>query len=174
MKTVPTVHLADATDIAALPELSEQVRLALGDIAGVAREGLLAMSVAAGLGVMQAMFEAEITAVAGPKGKHDPEARRPALRRVSPEVRISCGIGNFVPAGHEILIWSPSMVTCFSASGRVAGPVFTVPSVMLYLLPWHGQLIVPAATSETMHPWCVHTAVNALNWPGSGCVTTTF
>lgn len=38
--------------------------MALADIAGVAREGLLALSVAAGLSVMQAMFEAEVTSVA--------------------------------------------------------------------------------------------------------------
>ena len=43
----------------------------LADIARVAREGRLAMSVAAAA-VMQEMFEAEITAVAGLKGKHDP------------------------------------------------------------------------------------------------------
>ena len=35
------------------------------DIAGAAREGLLAMSVAAGMAVMQAMFEAEIAEIAG-------------------------------------------------------------------------------------------------------------
>ena len=52
MKTVPTVRLADSSGPAALPELPEDVRLALADIAGAAREGLLAMSVAAGLGVM--------------------------------------------------------------------------------------------------------------------------
>jgi transposase-like protein len=37
------------------------------------------MSVAAGMAVMQAMFEAEIAGVAGPKGKHDPN--RAAVRR---------------------------------------------------------------------------------------------
>lgn len=72
MKTVPTVHLADPSDTGAWAELPGEVRLALADIAGAAREGLLAMGVATGFAVMQAMFEAEITAVAGPKGKHDP------------------------------------------------------------------------------------------------------
>ena len=43
----------------------------MADIAGAAREGLLAMGVAAGLAVMAAMFEAEIAEVCGPKGKHD-------------------------------------------------------------------------------------------------------
>jgi len=73
MKTVPTVHVATKADTVELPDLPEEIRLVFADIAGVAREGLLAMSVAAGLAVMQAMFEAEITAVTGPKGKHDPD-----------------------------------------------------------------------------------------------------
>ena len=45
MKTVPTVRLADAADAVGLPDLSEGVRLAMADIAGAAREELLAMSV---------------------------------------------------------------------------------------------------------------------------------
>ena len=65
MKTVPTVRLADTADAVVLPDLPEGIRLAMTDIAGAAREGLLAMSVAAGMAVMQAMFEAEIAEVAG-------------------------------------------------------------------------------------------------------------
>jgi transposase-like protein len=78
MKTVPTVRLADTTDAAALPDLPEEIRLAMTDVAGAAREGLMAMSVAAGMAVMAAMFEAEIAQACGPKGKHDPE--RAAVR----------------------------------------------------------------------------------------------
>ena len=78
MKTVPTVRLADATEAAGLPDLPEEIALAMADIAGAAREGLLAMSVAAGLAVMAAMFEAEIAVSCGPKGKHDPD--RAAVR----------------------------------------------------------------------------------------------
>src|SRR3974377_1817140 len=72
MKTVPTVRLVDTTDAAALPELPEEIQLAMTEIAGAAREGLLARSVAAGLAVMAAMFETEISEACGPKGKHDP------------------------------------------------------------------------------------------------------
>ena len=63
MKTVPTVGLADTTDAAVLPDLPEEVGLALTDIAGAAREGLMAMSVAAGMAVMAAMFQAEMAEV---------------------------------------------------------------------------------------------------------------
>ena len=55
-----------------LGELHAELQVALADIAGVAREGLLALSVPTGLTVMQAMFEAEVTSLAGPKGKHGP------------------------------------------------------------------------------------------------------
>src|SRR5258705_10495974 len=70
MKTLPTVRLADGSNAAGWPDLPEEIQLAMTDIAGAAREGLLAMSVAAGMAGMQAMFEAEIAEVAGPKGKH--------------------------------------------------------------------------------------------------------
>ena len=78
MKTVPTVRLADTTDATALLDLPEEIATALTDIAGAAREGLLAMSVAAGLAVMAAMFDAEISQACGPKGRHD--ATRAAVR----------------------------------------------------------------------------------------------
>jgi hypothetical protein len=68
MKTVATVHLADAADAAGLPELPQEIQLAMTDIAGVAREGLLAMSVAAGMAVMQAMLDQEVEQVVGPRG----------------------------------------------------------------------------------------------------------
>src|SRR6266545_2460879 len=64
MKTVPTVHAAAQADTINFSDLPDELRVALADVAGAAREGLLAMSVATGLAVMQAMFEAEITAVA--------------------------------------------------------------------------------------------------------------
>src|SRR5580692_2294611 len=60
------------------------------------------------------------------------------------------------------------------ASGLVAGPLTTEPSLMLNLLPWHGQSMVPLAMVATMQPWCVQTALNPLNVPATGCVTTTF
>src|SRR4051812_32461135 len=44
----------------------------MGEIAGSMREGLLALAVGTGLQVMQALMEADVTAVAGPKGCHDP------------------------------------------------------------------------------------------------------
>jgi putative transposase len=60
MKTVPTVRLADTADAGVLPDLPEELRLVMTDIARAAREGLLALSVAAGMAVMAAMSQAEI------------------------------------------------------------------------------------------------------------------
>ena len=94
MKTVPMVHVAEATDTGSLPELPEQAMLALADIAGAAREGLLAMSVATGLAVMQTMFEAEVAEVAGPKGKHDPD--RAAVRHGAGRGSVTLG-GRRIP-----------------------------------------------------------------------------
>jgi putative transposase len=89
MKTVPTIRVADSTDAVVLPDLPEQVQLALTDIAGAAREGLLAMSVATGLAVMAAMFEAEITEACGPKGKHN--QHRAAVRHGSEKGSVTLG-----------------------------------------------------------------------------------
>ena len=89
MKSVPTVRLVEAAEAVASPELPEEIQLAMADIAGAAREGLLAMSVAAGMAVMAAMFEAEITAACGPKGKHDPD--RAAVRHGSGRGSVTLG-----------------------------------------------------------------------------------
>ena len=54
-------------------ELAERVQEALGELAGAAQEGLLALSVGVGLGVMAELIEDEVREVVGPKGEHDPD-----------------------------------------------------------------------------------------------------
>jgi putative transposase len=51
--------------------LPERVTVALGELAGAAKQGLLALSVGLGLAVVGEIFEEEITALVGPRGKHD-------------------------------------------------------------------------------------------------------
>lgn len=73
-KTVPTLSLVgddqiDPNPLVLPPELAD----AFAGIAEVAREGLLAMSAAAGMAVMAQMMEAEIAELAGPKHAKDPE-----------------------------------------------------------------------------------------------------
>ena len=61
-----------------IERLPRRVQDALGELAGAAKEGLLALSVGVGLGVLHELLEAEVDEVVGPKGKHDRE--RTAVR----------------------------------------------------------------------------------------------
>ena len=74
------VPVAEATrDEAVLPE---RVQEALGQLVGAAKEGLLALSVGVGLGVLSELMEEEVDDVVGPKGKHEPGPDRgPAWSR---------------------------------------------------------------------------------------------
>jgi len=47
------------------------IQKALGELVGAAREGLLALSVGVGLGVVHELMELEVDEVVGPKGKHN-------------------------------------------------------------------------------------------------------
>ncbi len=58
--------------------LPERVQEALGELVGSAKEGLLALSVGVGLGVLAELLEEEVVEVVGVKGKHDRE--RTAVR----------------------------------------------------------------------------------------------
>lgn len=51
------------------------VRLAIDDIAATMREGLLALAVSDGLGVMTVLMDDSVTAVCGPRGRHQPQRR---------------------------------------------------------------------------------------------------
>jgi putative transposase len=63
-----------STDLEA-DDLPDQVTIAVRELAGTVKEGLLALSVGVGLAVVHELFEAEVSRLAGPKGKHDPERR---------------------------------------------------------------------------------------------------
>ena len=100
-------------DASALPE---RVSVAMTEIAGNLHEGLLALAVGAGLQVMAALMEADVTALAGPKGKHD--ATRTAVRHgrergsvtlggrrvpiTRPRVRAADGAGELPVASYEL------------------------------------------------------------------------
>jgi putative transposase len=106
----------DAT--ASTPELTipEQVSVALAEIAHSATEGLLALSVGAGLQVMQALMEESVVALAGAKGQHNPDraavrhgheqgsvtlgGRRISVQR--PRVRAADGSGELPVAAYQL------------------------------------------------------------------------
>jgi putative transposase len=94
----------------------DEVSVALAEIAESAKEGLLALAVGAGLQVLGALMEESVDALAGPKGKHDPDrtavrhgheqgsvtlgGRRVAVQR--PRVRAADGSGELPVAAYEL------------------------------------------------------------------------
>src|SRR3954462_6726908 len=72
MSKVPAAKVVTAVEVSESP-LPPQVQEALGELVGAAREGLLALSVGVGLGVVHELMEAEVTEVVGPKGKWNPD-----------------------------------------------------------------------------------------------------
>ncbi|MCA1678511.1 MAG: IS256 family transposase [Actinobacteria bacterium] len=70
MKKVPGPKVVTAVEAPEMP-LPPQVQEALGELVGAAREGLLALSVGVGLGVVHELLELEVDEVVGPKGKHN-------------------------------------------------------------------------------------------------------
>ena len=71
MSTVSGVEVGSAEEPGELA-LPANVQEALGELVCSAKEGLLALSVGVGLGVLAEMMEAELDEVVGPKGRHNP------------------------------------------------------------------------------------------------------
>jgi putative transposase len=92
MRTVSSDKVA--TEPEATSELPERVQEALGELAGAAKEGLLALSVGVGLGVLREIMEAEVVEVVGPKDKHNPD--RTAVRHGHEDGEVTLG-GRRVP-----------------------------------------------------------------------------
>jgi transposase-like protein len=69
--------------------LPESVQLSLADLAGTVKEGLLAFAVATGLEVMYTMMDADVEALCGPKGRHDPG--RAAYRHGNDDGEVNLG-----------------------------------------------------------------------------------
>src|SRR3954465_12850212 len=86
-KVVTAVEASESPLPAAIQE-------ALGELVGAAREGLLALSVGVGLGVVHELMELEVAEVVGPKGKHD--ADRVAVRHGHEDGSMTLG-GRRVP-----------------------------------------------------------------------------
>jgi transposase-like protein len=69
VKETVTVAQVAITSESVLPA---RVQEALGELVGAAKEGLLALSVGVGLGVLAELMEEEVDEVVGPKGRHVP------------------------------------------------------------------------------------------------------
>ena len=72
MKKVPVPKVVTTLEATESP-LPPQVQEALGELVGAAREGLLALSVGVGLGVVHELMALEVDEVVGPKGKWNPD-----------------------------------------------------------------------------------------------------
>jgi transposase-like protein len=107
-----TVSLAPA-GFASESVLPLRVREALGELVGAAREGLLALSVGVGLGVLAELMEEEVDEVVGLRGKHDPD--RAAVRHGHEAGEVTLG-------GRRLAVERPRV---WSADGRSELPLQT-------------------------------------------------
>ncbi|MBA3562181.1 MAG: IS256 family transposase [Actinobacteria bacterium] len=88
MEKVLVDEVASAPAGADVAELPARVAEALGELAGAAQEGLLALSVGVGLGVLHELMAEEVDEVVGPKGRHDADRRAVRHGRESGEVTL--------------------------------------------------------------------------------------
>jgi len=70
MEKVPAAKVVTSSEASEMT-LPPQIQEALGELVGAAREGLLALSVGVGLGVVHELMELEVDEVVGPNGKHN-------------------------------------------------------------------------------------------------------
>jgi putative transposase len=94
-----------------LPEL---VSVAMAELTGAVKEGLLALAVGAGLQVMQVLMDESVTALAGPKGTHD--AERAAVRH-------GTEAGSVVLGGRQVPMRRPRVRTA-DKTAEVAVPAY--------------------------------------------------
>jgi putative transposase len=98
------------------PAVPERVSIVMDEIAADMQEGLLALAVGAGLQVMTQLMEADVTAVCGPKGKHDPD--RTATRHGTEQ-------GSVVLGGRRVPVTRPR-VRAADGSGELSVPAYEV------------------------------------------------
>jgi putative transposase len=111
---VSSIYQSRTAGASPTPAVPEQVLVSLSEIAESAREGLLALAVGAGLQVMYAMMDADVTVLAGPKGKHLPD--RAAVRHGSEDGSVTLG-------GRRVPVRRPR-VRAADGSGEVVVPSY--------------------------------------------------
>jgi putative transposase len=106
-------HRTATADRAQL-QLPEQVTVAVAELAGAAREGLLALAVGTGLQVLQAMLAEDVDRLVGPKGRHNRD--RIAVRHGREPGQVTLG-------GRRVRIRRPRVRTA-DGTGEVAVPTY--------------------------------------------------
>jgi transposase-like protein len=112
MKTVSREQVAMSEQLGELA-FPPRVQEALGQLVSSAKEGLLALSVGLGLGVLAELLEEEVVEVVGAKGKHDPD--RVAVRHGHESGEVTLG-------GRRVAVERPRVR---SADGRGELPLET-------------------------------------------------
>ncbi|MBD0292561.1 MAG: hypothetical protein ICV70_03160 [Jiangellaceae bacterium] len=92
----------------------DAVSVAMSELVGQLREGLLALAVGAGLQVMDALMAEGVTALVGPKGRHDPDRTK---------VRHGTEAGSVVLGGRRVPVQRPRVRTADGA-GEVPVPAY--------------------------------------------------
>jgi hypothetical protein len=96
------------------PIVPEAVSVALAELAGEVQEGLLALAVGAGLQVLTALMEQDVTVQCGVKGRHDPT--RTATRH-------GHGAGSVTLGGRRVPVARPRM-RASDGSGELPVPAY--------------------------------------------------
>jgi putative transposase len=99
MQTVSRPDVVVAREAVEEP-LPPRIQEALGQLVGAAKEGLLALSVGVGLGVLEELMAEEVDEVCGPKGKHDRD--RTAYRHGTDDGEVTLG-------GRRVAVTRPRM-----------------------------------------------------------------
>ncbi len=92
----------------------DAVSVAMSELTGAMREGLLALAVGAGLQVMQVLMDESVTGLCGPKGAHDPDRRA---------VRHGREAGSVVLGGRQVRVRRPRVRTV-DKTAEVAVPAY--------------------------------------------------
>jgi putative transposase len=120
MQTVSRSKVVNAVEVVEEP-LPPRVQEALGQLVGAAREGVLALSVGVGLGVLEELMAEEVEEVCGPRGKHDPD--RVAYRHGSDDGEVTLG-------GRRVGVERPRMRTRTAVRRCLSGPTSTSPAAI--------------------------------------------
>jgi len=108
LRAAPEVGLVDLADPGLAGRLAGKMNDQLELFASQMREGLLAASVTIGLEVMGELIDTEVTEIAGPKGRHDPN--RVANRHGTEDGKVTLG-------GRRIAVRRPRVRTVADAAG---------------------------------------------------------
>jgi putative transposase len=105
-------HRTATTDQAL--QLPDRVTVAVAELAGAAREGLLALAVGTGLQVLEVMLAEDVARLVGPKGRHNPD--RAAVRHGTEAGRVTLG-------GRRVRVRRPRVRTA-DGTGELPMPTY--------------------------------------------------